>query len=103
MQKMPRDIEKKIIEKDTVLLAIGLVISMIIVWLTISVPPKEHRKYTKQCYDICKEQVNQELNFDRGAFLVRTEFIIEMGECMDDCTDFSEAIDEDSKDKSMAN
>ena len=74
----------------------GSVIAMALVWLTLNVPPKEHRKYTKQCYEICKEQVSQELDFDRGAFLVRTKFIIEMGECMDDCTDISEAIDEDS-------
>ena len=77
-------------------MVIGSVIVMVLVWLTLNVPPKETRKYTKQCYEICKEQVSQELDFDRGAFLVRTKFIIEMGECMDDCTDISEAIDEDN-------
>ena len=96
MQKMPDEIEKKILEKDGTLMVIGSVIVMVLVWLTLNVPPKETRKYTKQCYEICKEQVSQELDFDRGAFLVRTKFIIEMGECMDDCTDISEAIDEDN-------
>ena len=96
MQKMPDEIEKKILEKDGTIMVIGSVIVMVLVWLTLNVPPKETRKYTKQCYEICKEQVSQDLDFDRGAFLVRTKFIIEMGECMDDCTDFSEAIDEDN-------
>ena len=96
MQNTPSEIEKKILEKDGTLMVIGSVIVMVLVWLTLNVPPKETRKYTKQCYEICKEQVSQELDFDRGAFLVRTKFIIEMGECMDDCTDFSEAIDEDN-------
>ena len=103
MKKMPNEIEKEILKKDGTIMVIGSVIAMVLVWLTLSVPPKEHRKYTKECYQICKEQISQELDFDRGAFLVRTEFIIEMGECMDDCTDFSEAIDEDRKGKSMAN
>ena len=103
MQKMPRDIEKKIVEKDLTLLAIGLVITMLIVWLTITVPPKEHRKYSKECYEACKEQISDEMNFENGEFLTRAKFIVEMGECMDDCADFSEAIDADSKDKSMAN
>ena len=96
MQNTPSEIEKKILEKDGTIMVIGSVIVMVLVWLTLNVPPKETRKYTKQCYEICKEQVSQELDFDRGAFLVRTKFIIEMGECMDDCTDFSEAIDEDN-------
>ena len=98
MKKMPHDIEKKVIENDSVLLAIGLIITMIIVWLTISVPPKEHRKYSKECYEICKEQVSEDINFELGEFLTRAKFIVEMGECMDDCADFSEAIDEDKKD-----
>ena len=98
MQKMPDEIEKKILEKDGTIMVIGSVIVMVLVWLTLNVPPKETRKYTKQCYEICKEQVSQDLDFDRGAFLVRTKFIIEMGECMDDCIDISEAIDEDKKD-----
>ena len=96
MKNMPQDIEKKMIENDLVLLAIGLIIAMMIVWLTITVPPKEHRKYSKECYDICKEQLADEIDFEKGAFLVRTKFIVEMGECMDDCADFSEAIDEDN-------
>ena len=96
MKKMPHDIEKNVIENDSVLLAIGLIITMIIVWLTISVPPKEHRKYSKECYEICKEQVSEDINFELGEFLTRAKFIVEMGECMDDCADFSEAIDEDS-------
>ena len=98
MQKMPDEIEKKILEKDGTIMVIGSVIVMVLVWLTLNVPPKETRKYTKQCYEICKEQVSQDLDFDRGAFLVRTKFIIEMGECMDDCIDISEAIGEDKKD-----
>ncbi len=98
MEKMPQDIEKKIVESERALLAIGLIITMVIVWLTISVPPKEHRKYSKECYEICKEQVSEDINFELGEFLTRAKFIVEMGECMDDCADFSEEIDEDKKD-----
>ena len=98
MEKMPQDIEKKIVESERALLAIGLIITMVIVWLTISVPPKEHRKYSKECYELCKEQVSEDINFELGEFLTRAKFIVEMGECMDDCADFSEAIDEDKKD-----
>ena len=98
MEKMPQDIEKKIVESERSLLAIGLIITMVIVWLTISVPPKEHRKYSKECYEICKEQVSEDINFELGEFLTRAKFIVEMGECMDDCADFSEAVDEDKKD-----
>ena len=102
MQKMPDEIEKKIIEKDGTLIAICSVIVMVLVWLTLSGPPKETRKYSKACYEICKHQVDDEYKFEAGGFLVRTKFIVEMGECMDDCIDFSEAIDEDNN-KSIAN
>lgn len=81
MKKMPSEIEKKMLEKDMVVLAIG----MIIVWLTISVPPKKQSAYTSKCYEICKEDVNQRYDFDKGRLLTRTKFIIEMGECMDEC------------------
>ena len=85
MEKMPRDIEKKIIEKDSVLLVIGIGIAMILVWLTLNVPLKERRAYTSECYDICKSKISEEHNFKLGKFLARTKFIIEMGECMDEC------------------
>ena len=98
MQKIPDEIEKKILEKDGTLMVIGSVIVMVLVWLTLNVPPKETRKYTKACYEICKQQVNEQYEFESGGFLVRTKFIIEMGECMDDCIDISEVIDEDKKD-----
>ena len=42
MQKMPDEIEKKILEKDGTLMVIGSVIAMVLVWLTLNVPPKEH-------------------------------------------------------------
>jgi len=102
MKRMPSDIEKKIVEKDLTILAVGLVITMVIVWLTIAVTPREHRKYSKECYEACKGQVSEDINFEKGEFLTRAKFIVEMGNCMDDCADFSEAIDEDKKDKSMA-
>ena len=101
MNKMPSEIEKKMLEKDGTIMAIGSIIVMALVWLTLNVPPKERGAYTSECYEICKEQVSQEFEFDEGEFLVRTKFIIEMGECMDDCTDFSEAIDEDSNKNSV--
>ena len=101
MKKMPDEIEKEILKKDGTIMVIGSVIAMVLVWLTLSVPPKEHRKYTKQCYETCKEQVNLEYDFDKGKFLTRTKFIIEMGNCMDDCRDFSEAIYEDSNKSSI--
>ena len=85
MKKMPSEIEKKMLEKDMVVLTIGTIIAMVIVWLTITVPPKEQRAYTSKCYEICKEDVNQRYDFDKGRLLTRTKFIIEMGECMDEC------------------
>lgn len=91
MEKTPSDIEKKLIEKDLVILAIGMIIAMLLVWLTLSVPPKERRAYTSKCYNICKAKVNEEMNFQSSEFLARTRFIVEMGECMDHC---KEVIDE---------
>lgn len=85
MENMPRDIEKKMLEKDSALLVIGSIIVMILVWLTLNVPPKERRAYTSECYDICKAKVSEEHNFKSGKFLARTKFIVEMGECMDEC------------------
>lgn len=85
MKKMPSEIEKKMLEKDMVVLAIGMIIAMVIVWLTITVPPKEQRAYTSECYEICKEDVNQRYDFEKGMLLTRSKFIIEMGKCMDEC------------------
>jgi hypothetical protein len=85
MKKMPSEIEKKMLEKDMIVLAIGMIIAMVIVWLTISVPPKKQSAYTSKCYEICKEDVNQRYNFEKGMLLTRAKFIIEMGECMDEC------------------
>ena len=36
------------------------------------------------------------IGFRQRSIFSKDQFIIEMGECMDDCTDFSEAIDEDN-------
>jgi hypothetical protein len=91
MKKMPSEIEKKMLEKDAVMLAIGTAIAMVLVWLTITVPPKEHRAYTSECYEICKVDVSQTSNFEEGGMLTRTKFIIAMGKCMDKCVEVKNA------------
>ena len=103
MNKMPSEIEKKMLEKDTALLVMATIVVMVVVALTMAIAPKEHRVYTSECFEVCKEHVNQKYNFENGELKDRAKFVIEVGECMDDCKDFKEAIDEDEKNKSMAN
>lgn len=100
MTNMPSEIEKKILEKDMVALALGSAIAMVLIWLTLNIPPKETRKYTEACYEICKQEVNEEYKDAEIHFGLRTKFIVSMGNCMDDCREISEAIDEDKKSKS---
>ena len=100
MTNTPNEIEKKILEKDGTLMVIGSVIVMVLVWLTLNVPPKETRKFTKACYEICKQEVREEYKDAEVHFGLRTKFIVSLGECMDDCREMSEAIDEDKKSKS---
>ena len=81
----PRDIEKQIIEKDSWLLAIGVAIAMVIVWLTLNAPDKETLEINRQCWELCKEVTNEKFKDAKLRFGLRTEFVMELRSCTEEC------------------
>ena len=93
-----REVEKLVIERDTFMLIIGLVIAMVIVALTINVPNATYPAFDKRCYEVCKKLTDEVGVVKSKHFTSTTKYIIEINKCMDSC---AEAKNENS-DQSIA-
>lgn len=84
-----RDIEKQIIEKDNWLLTIGVVIAMVIVWLTLNAPDKETLEINRQCYELCKEVTYEKFRGKEAElrFGLRTQYVMDIRNCTEECMD----------------
>ena len=78
----PREVEEQIIARDHWLLAIGMIIAMLIVWLTLNNPSPEERQFSRVCYTICKQVVNDEYKDEKPHWGLRTKFILSLQDCM---------------------
>ena len=96
--KHERDIEKHVLERDAIMLVLGLIIAMVIVALTLNVPDGPYPAFDKQCYEVCKKLTDKSEIVRSKQFLAKTKYIMEINKCMDAC---EEAKNENSS-KGMA-
>jgi hypothetical protein len=89
----PRDIEQELLARDHWLLAIGVFIAMLIVWLTLNNPSPEEKEMSKACFTICKQVVNEEFEDKKPHWGLRTEYLLALQRCMEEC---EEEVDENS-------
>ena len=96
--KKEREQEMKLLERDMIMLAIGGFIIMVLVALTLNVPDKTYPPFDKQCYEICRRIVSEDMDQKPRQFLTTTKFIVGINECMDSC----EEEKNENRDKSLA-
>ena len=77
--------EKMMLERDAFMLGIGMAIAMVLVALTLNVPDKVYDEFDKQCYEICKPMVKEDIERKDYKFLTTTRYIAEINKCMDSC------------------
>jgi hypothetical protein len=89
----PKEVEEQILARDNWMLAIGMVIAMVIVWLTLNNPSPEAREFSRVCYTICKQVVNDEYKDEEVHWGLRTKYVLSLQACMKECR---EEADENS-------
>ena len=81
----PREVEEQVLARDHWLLAMGMIIAMIIVWLTLNSSSPEEREFSRVCYTICKQVVNDEYKDEEPHWGLRTKFLLSLQDCMKEC------------------
>lgn len=76
--------DSKLINRENAILSVGIIIAMIIVWLTINVPiNKQDRAINKQCYKVCKSMIEDWET--RSSLMPRARYLIKLRDCMQEC------------------
>ena len=78
-------INEKKMANDSRLLIVGMVVAMVIVWLTLNSPSEEERNFSRICYTACKEIINEQFSDAEASIGLRTKLLIELRECMQEC------------------
>ena len=77
--------EKMLLYRDAAILCVGVIVAMVIVWLTLNIPSDEDRLIHKQCYDICKTLFKEEWQGEDLKFGERADLLVDLKDCMVKC------------------